>query len=415
LKSILILLILTATALGDGRFYRLYWAEFSHEISNHRDGRWRVNDPQLSLHEDFGRREESRANGLVLLNAPEDLFSLEKAVLYLEMWGGHPHTADKRVTVNGKASYAVPDFGVSTGHCVYAYPEIEIEPAHLVNGINALQFSCDRGHGFWGHFIMDNVALKCVLRQDSLFAQQKKYTDFSARVLAPACIENESVEISLSLPRVELNNIAHVDFFAHYTGFDENGNGLNEDWHGYTHRREFVHHAGRAEKPPFRIIWNTDMIPDQSRPMAFKAVIQFADGLFYETDPTPGTLLIRDRETVQMFYGYEAPVPFWSRDGNLKTGKIFLPVDMKKILKAQLQVKIWDGGEGDVKAPFAINNHPYNITSQKAIHDAVHTVQMIDPHHLTSGDNLITLLSDTEHHGIEVLLPGPCLILRMKR
>jgi len=34
--------------------------------------------------------------------------------------------------------------------------------------------------------------------------------------------------------------------------------------------------------------------------------------------------------------------------------------------------------------------------------------------HLKAGENEVKLLSDTEHHGIEVLLPGPCLLLRYR-
>ena len=148
----LFLIFFVASARPDGTFYRQYWAEFDENISNHKDGRWRVNDPELALHETFGKRPEALANGLVLINAPEFLFDLASAELYLEMWGGHPHTTDKRVTINGKATFTIPDYGTSEGHCVYAYPTISVEPSFLVNGINALQFSCNRGHGFWGHF-----------------------------------------------------------------------------------------------------------------------------------------------------------------------------------------------------------------------------------------------------------------------
>jgi hypothetical protein len=38
----------------------------------------------------------------------------------------------------------------------------------------------------------------------------------------------------------------------------------------------------------------------------------------------------------------------------------------------------------------------------------------IDPYWLRHGPNEIRLLSDTEHHGIEVLRPGPALIIRTK-
>ena len=75
-----------------------------------------------------------------------------------------------------------------------------------------------------------------------------------------------------------------------------------------------------------------------------------------------------------------------------------------------LLIKIWDGGEGKVKEPFKINGHPYSMTSRKAVHDVVFTIAEVNPEHLKPGKNQINLLSDTEHHGIEVLLPGPVLI-----
>lgn len=410
----LLLFFLCSSLVAHGKFYRQYWAEFDESVSNHRDGRWRVNDPQLALHEGFGKRDEALANGLVLLNAPEFLFDLESAELYLEMWGGHPHTMNKRVSVNGKGIYSIPDYGTSENHCVYAYPSIPIEIPHLVNGVNALQFSCDRGHGFWGHFIMDNVALKCFIKPDSLFKKNPELANFHASVSAPAVIENETAELFLDVPDEFIDNIESVVFLACYTGFDDNGNTLDHDWHGYTHKREWTHHLGTLDRAPFQMEWNMIKIPDQSTPVQFKAIIKFKDGLYYETEASAGSVFMRQKEHVQMFYCYKAPVPFWSRAEDLNTAKMNIPVDPKKIISAQLQIKIWDGGEGEVLEPFKINGHAYPITSKKAIHDVVHTVLDVDPKHLQKGDNVITLLSDTEHHGIEVLRPGPCLILRYK-
>ena len=79
---------------------------------------------------------------------------------------------------------------------------------------------------------------------------------------------------------------------------------------------------------------------------------------------------------------------------------------------ARLMIRIWDGGEGTFTEHFKINGHPYSITSGRANHDLVFTNVEVDVKHLKPGANTLTLLSDTEHHGIEVLLPGPCLLLR---
>ena len=50
----------------------------------------------------------------------------------------------------------------------------------------------------------------------------------------------------------------------------------------------------------------------------------------------------------------------------------------------------------------------------KHIHDVVFTHIDVQSDHLKSGENELAVFSDTEHHGIEILLPGPCLILRQK-
>jgi len=106
------------------------------------------------------------------------------------------------------------------------------------------------------------------------------------------------------------------------------------------------------------------------------------------------------------------PTSFWSRDSKGNKAVIELPKDISSLQCVRLMIKIWDGGEGSVKEPFKINGHPYSITSRRAVHDVVFTVTDIDPKHLKPGKNQITLLSETEHHGIEVLLPGPVLIAR---
>ncbi|MBN1466836.1 hypothetical protein JXA02_13865 [candidate division KSB1 bacterium] len=258
------------------------------------------------------------------------------------------------------------------------------------------------------------MALRCLYKPDSVRKHQPGLAEFFARVVAPSVIENDALLLRLDIPQ-DVQNISSVDFFARYTGFDENGNLDQSDWHGYTYKREWRQHVGRSASFPFQIKWKLSMLPDQSSPLQFKAIIKFADGLYYETDATAGSLLQRHSESVQMFYCDDAPVPFWSRAGLLQTAKIYSPFDPEEIVAAQLHIKIWDGGEGDVEEPFKINGHAYSITSKRAIHDVVHSVLDIDPTHLVKGDNVIALLSDTDHHGIEILRPGPCLIIRRRK
>lgn len=411
-----------ASASGDhwdqtGVFFREHWAEFDAGISNSSGRMLRVNDAELSLHPEYGRRPEARANGLTLIDVPEDLFTLQGADLYLEVWGGHPKTANKRFLVNGKRQCAIADDGCEAGHCAYTYPLVRLEVAELVTGRNAVQFACDRGETFWGHFIVDEAAIRCYLKPDHPDLAARGLEGFSARVLLSSGdkVLGDAVSISLSYPKRFEDQIESVEYFGRYHGFDDDGDGQTDDWHGYTHDRRYVGHIGRATLAPVSAVWDTRMVPDQDRPMALRALVRLKGGLCYWTPIVDGLVFATGRHRVQMHVCRDLPVPFWSRASQVRKATIELPDDLSDLESARLIVKIWDGGEGTVKEPFQINGHPYAITSGRANHDVVHTDVEVDPAHLKPGANTLTLFSDTDHHGVEVLLSGPCLVVRYAR
>jgi hypothetical protein len=399
-----------------GEFYREYWAEWDEKITNC-PGRLRVNDTDLSLHKTFGKRSEAKANGLMLVSINEDLFNLKAAQLYLEMWGGHPGTSNKRFLPNGKQFYNIPEVGAAAGHCTYSYPVIPLKVRHLVTGTNAFQFACDRGPSFWGHFIMDNACVRCFLKPDHPDLVEAGLKAFSANVKLSdsSNVLQDVTEVSITCPKEFEKSITSVDYFARYLGFDDNSDGYENGWHGFTQKRKYKNHIGSASNPPFTVQWDTVMIPSQPAPVAICAVVHLKGGFHYATDTIDGLTFPAKRNRVEMYKCSSMPIPFWSRDSKENKAVIELPKDISSIRRAQLMIKIWDGGEGKVKESFRINGHPYPITSQKAIHDVVFTVAEVNPKHLKPGKNRITLLSDTEHHGIEVLLPGPVLIARYNK
>ncbi len=398
-------------------FFRQYWAEFDGRINNNtRAGeRMRVNDAQLSLHEEFGHRGEAKANGLQLIDVPEDLFGLDGAELYLELWGGHPLTENKRFILNGKETYYLPDDGIKDNNCAYTYPVVPLQVEQMVSGLNVFQFACDRGKSFWGHFIIDNAAVRCYLKPDHPDLVQNQLQDFTAKVvLKDGLVLKDQAVVGLSFPESFKDKILSVEYFGRYMGYDDNGNFAEDDWHGYTFKRKFVNHIGRSDTAPFEVTWDTRMIPDQGKPMAVKALVLLKNGLYYWTPVRDGLLFPHDRNRVMLFKCTDMPRPFWSRDKNEKSAVLLLPEDLSRLESARLYARIWDGGEGTVKEPFKINGFPYTITSGKAVHDVVFTDVEVRREHLKPGENILSLYSDTEHHGIEMLLPGPCVVLRFK-
>lgn len=410
-----VLLIFLGKAVNAGEFYREYWAEWNENITNCR-GRLRVNDTELTLHTTFGKRSEAKANGLMLVSINEDLFNIKTAQLYLEMWGGHPGTSAKRFLPNGKQVYDVPEVGTAAGHCTYSYPVIPVKVHHLVTGTNAFQFACDRGTSFWGHFIIDNAAVRCFLKPDHPDLVKTGLKEFSADIKlsnASGVLQDITV-VSISYPKRFEQSIVSVDYFGRYLGFDDDGDGQDNNWHGFTQKKQYKNHIGSASKPPFTVKWNTSMLPSQPEPMAICAVIHLKGGYHYVTDTLDDLTFPANRNRVVMYKCSFMPTPFWSRNSKENKAVIELPKDISFIQRTQLMIKIWDGGEGNIKEPFKINGHPYPITSRKAIHDVVFTIAEVNPEHLKPWRNQITLLSDTEHHGIEILLPGPVIIVRYK-
>ncbi|MBD3239890.1 MAG: hypothetical protein GF331_04840 [Chitinivibrionales bacterium] len=105
----------------------------------------------------------------------------------------------------------------------------------------------------------------------------------------------------------------------------------------------------------------------------------------------------------------------WSRDKKEKKATVTHSAgEPDNADQTMLVTKTWDGGAGSVEEPSTINGHPYDIVSGKATHDVVFTLAPVDPAHLSGGKALLRLYSDTRHRGIEMLLPGPCLIARQK-
>lgn len=428
LLGLLVLAVAAAPALGapawdappaaqtQGQFWRLHWYERGLTNANPAyEARFRVNSPEVVLHPQFGRRVEARENGLMLIRAEEDLFQLTGAELYLEMWGGHPGTANKRVTVNGRGTYLLPRVGTEEGHCTYQYPSLPLRISDLVNGYDAFQFALDQGTTFWGHLLVDNACLRVALANRHPDVQALGLDGFSARVQPEPRASVEGFHLRLEGPSHWVARVAEVQYQGWYDGYDENGNRLGLDWHGFTKQRRPVAWLGSAARPPFTVEWDTSLLPAQGE-VAVRALVRFQDvtNLVFLTPATSG-LKIAERlgHAVALVTPGDLPPSFWSRAGQKKRCTLTLPVAPARIEGAELHVVTWTGGPGTVKDYFTLNGVPYPV-AEGARHELVYSRLPVAPGSLRPGVNAIELLSDTEHHGIEVCLPGPALLIRYR-
>jgi hypothetical protein len=352
---------------------------------------------------------------MMLIKAEEDLFLLTAAEFYCEAWGGHPGTANKRITVNGRSTYFLPRVGTEEGHCTYFYPSVPLKITDLVNGYDAIQFAVDQGTTFWGHMLVDNAAIRVALTNGHPDLIRSGLVEFTASVKAEPLADIEGFALRLECTPAAASQLASVDFQGWYYGYDENGNLQRRDWHGFTKHRRPAATLGTVSAPPFAVNWDTSMLPTQSN-VAVRAAVRFkADtNLVFLTHASPGLAIPpRSGATVVLFAPHDLPDHFWSRAGQRKTCHFDLDLDPARIEKAELHVVTWTGGAGTVREYFKLNGVHYPVAEGDR-HELVYSRLPVDPKNLKRSLNRIELLSDTEHHGIEVIYPGPALMVRYR-
>ena len=418
---------------SEGHFFHRFWFQMGDDFANPPvNDRFRVNDPYVATHPNFHHRREPRGNGMMLIPMQQSLPEVDAARLYLELWGGHPHTSNRRVTVNGRTTY--PITVPSDDQCTHAYRYVPLKITDLVRGPNAIQFAVDGEDTFWGHFIVEEAAI------DVLMSASEEFKRWSALVPVPPTVivdrtEPEAFSLALKVDATAAPTITSVHYFAKYAGFDENGDGQVSDWHGMTKRKQPVGHVGTATKFPYAVRWDTSMIKAQEG-VQIRALVELAgskqmieaenelrlqgnrfwkaEGRYWQTDPSP-QLTITHPDGIQVAYvpSEKASIPFWSRANRKRDCEFAMPTDRIQIERAELNIVVWDGGAGDVKEYFKINGHALAVAANAA-HDVIHSRLPLEPSWISPDTNRAELLSDTDHHGIEILYPGPMITLRYR-
>jgi hypothetical protein len=306
--------------------------------------------------------------------------------------------------------------GTEEGHCTYSYPAIPLELSDLVNGYDAVQFAVDQGTTFWGHMLVDNAAIRVALTNDHPDLVRLGLADFAASIRAGPLADGTGFSLRLDATSSVARSIARVDFQGWYLGYDENGNREPRDWHGFTKGRRPVATLGGATAGPFAVTWDTQMLPAQEG-IAVRAAVRFhaVPDLVFLTAATTGlSIATRSDPEVVMLAPRDAPVPFWSRARQTRTCSLAIDLDPALIEAAELHVITWTGGAGTVKDYFKLNGVHYPVAEGDR-HELVYSRLPVQPGVLRRGDNRIELLSDTGHHGIEIMQPGPTLIVRHRR
>lgn len=173
---------------------------------------------------------------------------------------------------------------------------------------------------------------------------------------------------------------------------------------------------------PYEATTSLRMLPDQAGPIRLKAEVRFSDGSGLLVEGLADIPFPARRHSAVILCGVtNMPRPFWSREGERMEAVIATPdtgsrhgIDREgRCVQADFLIKVWDGGAGSVAHPIRLNGCPVQVAGAGR-HDFIFSRIPVDPGILVPGDQKVSLVSDTVHHGIEVALPGPALVLRFE-
>ncbi|GEM_PF-1893466 len=384
---------------------------------------WRVTDPDVG-------REDAR----IFLPNPVFTFSgvnLDGALgaeLAMHHWLGHAGTLGQQIVLNDRHRIDIPlnpnlnrgrsrrDALSSANYHNDSNPVFDVPLESLKNGENTLRGTIAREHRgdhWWGQWGWYWAGLRIHYPEESLDVPDGRIVvDTPGKV-----IRGDSVVLRFEPEDdAESRRIIDVTFYARYLGYDNNGNNLFYDWHGFhNHRDSALGAVGSTRSTPFEVEWDLSWIPDQQPgAISFVAVIRSSGRTYRVVEPLHGYSLERDH-SVKVFRSWTFPKSL-IRNNTTGIAEIRIPevYPVDEVSQARLLVRTWNGHNNEQGyTPVAINDGPY---MQGRITGANHRYGFDDPviptEHLVAGANQVRFRSTTVHHGAEILVPGPALLLR---
>jgi len=371
---------------------------------------WRVTDPDAKA----GGAQDFLPNPVMTFQV-DDLEGAVRAEALFDIWGGHPGTTDKRFRMNGNEWIGVPDHPTIPEDPECYYSEFnyifEIPLDQLQEGDNTLegtsggQTCFDFGWGQWGWYVM---ILRIYYSPDKAGTTGSIISHPSGSVIT----EPDTIVVDASSPA----GIKRVELLGRYRGYDENGDGIFTDWHRNYHTTALDEHIGSSTGSPHRIIWDNRWIPDQQA-HAISLVARICDNsnVWFVTEIVDSISLVRpEGVSVKMFTAENIPGKFGVRAGQTKSCDIQID-QLTGATNARIYHRTWNGqdggaGSGFIKEPLSVNSWKDKVGG--ANHNYRLSIRKVPVEVLLEGKNVVSYSSQTSHHGIEILWPGPALLVR---
>ena len=390
------------------------------EFATHQSGNaWRVTELEP-------RHERARRHlpNPVLHVAIDDLTGAIRAEAVLDRWGGHDGTLDKRIRFNGGdwlplAEPATMPAGTRPEDYFYQdNPVVEVPLADLHTGDNTFEGLCGTSRIGWGQWGLYSLILR--VYYDAAVVEHA-----TARITAPETGGVIGEIPTIAIEAVSPNGVARVDVLAWYEGLDEDGDGVFREWHAAHHQplrgaaADLREHVGTVWRSPYELTWNTRHVPDQAAEgVRLVARVQDARGAWSVTEVVDRLSLVRAAESVRMYTANQVPTRCGVRAG--KSLALDIPIagedEPRAIVEAALALRTWNGSD-HMHQPLEFNGRRFAIGGKNHHYDF--DLHALPPSLIRRGRssqtgeaNRLVIRSETTEHALELLWPGPMLIVR---
>ncbi|MEM6471213.1 MAG: hypothetical protein AAF802_16755, partial [Planctomycetota bacterium] len=288
---------------------------------------------------------------------------------------------------------------------------------HLVEGDNTFEGNCDESGGFgWGQWGLYALTLR-VYYDPAL----KTNHEVDARITSPLSGQTIKNNPEIAISASAKVGVSRIDVLARYDGYDEDGDGRHGGFHESRFQlvnggdNEVRDHVGTLWSEPHRLVWQTRYVPDQpAGSVALVARVQDSRGYWSVSPIVDSLTLDRAKVSVRTYRATGVPEDFSVRVGETKTCMIRIPedADLQSAASAVLHLRTWHGWDGH-HDPIKINDHAMPINGKNHFYD--YDLREFPVSALRIGDNTFTIQSQTEHHMLEVLWPGPAITVRYEQ
>jgi hypothetical protein len=384
--------------------------------NNNKD--WRVTDPNATNPGSPGNSPgDFLPNPTMYFNLSSfDLQDASKAEAVIDLWGGHVGTTGKKVSFNGNW-ISIPELSTTptSGQCYTQQTNVLVSiPLNALKvGSNSMQGTSggQTCYNFdWGQWGWYGVVIRIY------YSSAKPHASGNISYPSSGATINDDPTISANVS----GSVNRVDFLAYYDGYDTDGDGVFSDWQRGYHRQSWGNqiginnHIGTTTSSPWQSNWNTQWVPDQaSGAIKILARIRDNNNVWYVTSAVQNITLQRTSFSVRLYKPWDVPENFWVRAGQTKSSKVNIST-LSDAQSAIVLVRTWNGQDGQAEPG---QNHFTRVNSTYLPNygnDHFYKFDMVSLNvsALTTGTNTITFNSESSHHGIEIMWPGPAIVVR---